>query len=88
MDSLKGATPAHWVRDKDPCDTPDRQGVQGVIEAVDRWRRFAPVLATLFKAQIPNGQIESALLPISRLVIRHAHPRAPCETGSSWLLPA
>jgi hypothetical protein len=82
MDSLRGATPTHWVREDDPIDTPDGRGVRGVIEAIDRWRRFAPALATLFKAQIPDGEIESELLAIPRLVARYAHPLAP------WVLRA
>lgn len=77
MDSLRGATPTHWVREDDPIDTPDGQGVQGVIEAIDRWRRFAPALAALFKAQIPDGGMESELLAIPRLVTRYAPPIAP-----------
>jgi D-serine dehydratase len=77
MDSLRGVTPTHWAREDDPIDTPDGRGVRGVIEAIDRWRRFAPALATLFKAQIPDGEIESELLAIPRLVARYAHPLAP-----------
>jgi D-serine dehydratase len=88
MDSLKSGTPAHWVRDEDPSDTPDRQGVQSVSDAVDRWRRFAPLLAVLFKAQTPDGIIESALLPIPRLVARHAHPLAPSDLANRTFVKA
>jgi D-serine dehydratase len=86
LDRLKAATPVHWVREDDPIDLPDTQGVQGVIEAIDRWRRFAPALATLFKAQIPDGKIESALLPIPQLTRRHAHPLAPADLASRTFL--
>src|ERR1035437_1145018 len=88
MDSLSNATPTCWVRDGDPTGTPDLHGLQNVIEAVDRWRRFAPLLATLFKAEIPDGKIESALLPIPRLVTRYGHALAPSDLASRVFVKA
>jgi D-serine dehydratase len=88
LDSLRGAAPSHWVREGEPIALPDGRGVQGVIEAIDRWRRFAPALALLFKEQIPDGIIESTLRPIPHLAARYSQELAPQDLAGRVFVKA
>jgi D-serine dehydratase len=88
LDSLRGAAQSHWVREAEPIALPDVRGVQDVIEAIDRWRRFAPALALLFKEQIPDGIIESPLRPIPRLAARYSHALAPPDLAARTFVKA
>ena len=72
----------------EPLALPDARAAQGVIEAIDRWRRFAPALALLFNERVPDGIIESALRPIPRLAGRYAHARAPPDLASRVFVKA
>ena len=63
-------------------------GLPDVIGAADRWRRFAPVLAHLFPNDIPDGVIESELLPIPRITARYRSSAAPGDLASRVLVKA
>jgi D-serine dehydratase len=53
-----------------PHETPPTIGLRDVIDARARWDRFAPLLAALFPEQVPEGIIESPLIPIPNLAAR------------------
>ena len=57
-----------------------------MVAAADRWRRFAPVLAALFPGELPEGIIESALLPMPHLA--GVQTRAPVEFAQRLFLKA
>lgn len=86
-DLIKG-TPTGWARAGEPTEIPDRQGREGVLDSAARWRRFAPLLAGLFAAELPDGLIESPLTPIPRLVTRHAHALAPARLSERVFIKA
>lgn len=77
-----------WVRDGDPQDLPDSAGRSAVLEAAERWRRFAPLLAALFPADIPDGIVESPVVPVARLVARCANPLAPAGLADRTFVKA
>ena len=78
-DDLARAIPTDWVRGGEPPDVESPYGEREFLEAVSRWRRFAPSLAALFNADIPDGVVESDLLPVPLLAARCAHRAAPSE---------
>jgi D-serine dehydratase len=53
-----------------PHETPPAIGLRDVADARDRWQRFAPLLKALFPDQVPDGMIESPLVPIPKLAAR------------------
>jgi D-serine dehydratase len=65
---LQEGVPICWVRERDPITVADPEGAARVLDATQRWRRFAPLLATLFPLELPAGVIESPLLSIPHLV--------------------
>jgi D-serine dehydratase len=69
---LASRTPTFWMNDRAaaiPTSFP-ALGLQDVLAASARWRRFEPVLASLFPESAPQGIIESELLAIDRLAAR------------------
>lgn len=88
-DLIKGS-PTGWARAGEPNEFPKSgpAGLAAVLDAAARWRRFAPLLARLFAAEIPTGVIESPLAAIPRLVVRHAHARAPLLLSQRVFLKA
>jgi len=85
---LVSRTPTCWVRESDPTTLPDSGGSSQVLEAISRWRRFAPLLSSLFQAELPDGVIESALVQVSHLASARAHPLAPPDLGSRRFVKA
>lgn len=75
---IEGA-PTCWIREAEPTNMPDAAGHAAVLFAVARWRRFAPVLATLFVADVPDGIIASPLREIRSLVAQYSSPNAPAD---------
>jgi len=84
---LRKGLPVCWVRDGDPLDTPDALGTDAVMQAGDRWRRFAPVLATLLDTPT-QGQIDSPLLAVPHLVTQHARAGAPPDLAERVFVKA
>ena len=82
---IEGA-PTFWMREKEPAHEPDAAGYSAVLSAVAQWRRFAPVLAELFEADVPRGIIESPLREIRSLVARCANRNAPSDLASRLLV--
>jgi D-serine dehydratase len=80
--SLIEGAPTFWIRETEPTDEPDTAGRESVQFAVASWRRFAPVLAALFAADVPDGTIESPLRRIRSLVAQYSSPNAPGNLGS------
>lgn len=52
-------------------------GLRDVRAAEARWQRFAPLLSAVFGAQVPDGVIESPLVPIPKLLSQaHTAPQS------------
>ena len=85
---LMSRTPTCWVREGDPVTLPDSVGSSQVLEAISRWRRFAPLLSSLFHAELPDGVIESALVQVPHLASAHAPPLAPPDLASRLFVKA
>lgn len=69
---LARGEPTFWLNPGRPIphETPPNIGLSDVEEARARWERFAPLLKTLFPDQVPDGIIESPLLPVAKLAAR------------------
>lgn len=78
---LARGEPTFWLNPGRPIphEPPPQIGLRDVTEARARWERFAPLLKTLFPEQVPDGIIESPLIPIPKLAARflpEAHQEA------------
>lgn len=69
---LARGEPTFWLNPGRPIphEPPPSIGLSDVREASARWERFAPLLKTLFPDQVPDGIIESPLIPIPKLAAR------------------
>jgi D-serine dehydratase len=69
---LSRGEPTFWLNTGRPIphDTPPSIGLRDIEEARARWERFAPLLKALFPDQIPDGIIESPLIPVPKLAAR------------------
>ncbi|HEY5758835.1 MAG TPA: pyridoxal-phosphate dependent enzyme, partial [Steroidobacter sp.] len=69
---LSRGEPTFWLNTGRPIphETPPSIGLRDVEEARARWERFAPLLKALFPDQIPDGIIESPLIPVPKLAAR------------------
>jgi D-serine dehydratase len=84
--SLVEGAPTFWIRETEPTHEPDVEGHVAVLFAVERWRRFAPLLAALFAADVADGKIESPLREVRSLVAQYSSPNAPADLGSRVLV--
>ena len=64
--------PTFWLNDGRaiPHEPAPAIGLRDVADARVRWDRFGPLLKALFPEQIPEGIIESPLIPIPKLAAR------------------
>lgn len=88
--NLTKGTPTFWINDGTgasyaSCPT---LGLQHVLAAHSRWRRFEPVLASLFPDSAPEGVIESELLSIDRLAARFLPSELASQLSGRMLLKA
>jgi len=84
--SLMEGAPTFWIGAGEPIQEPDATGHSAVLFAVTKWRRFAPLLAALFEAHVPQGIIASPLRELRSLVSRCSSPNAPADLGSRVLV--
>ena len=88
LSDLLRRVPTCWVRKGIATELPGPSGAAQVQGAIDRWQRFAPVLAALFPDELPDGLIESPLLRIPRLSALHAPPTAPPDLARRLFVKA
>lgn len=69
---LARGEPTFWLNSGRPIphDSPPQVGLRDVVDARARWDRFAPLLKALFPEQVPEGIIESPLIPVPKLAAR------------------
>lgn len=69
---LARGEPTFWLNDGRaiPHEPPPAVGLRDIADARARWDRFAPLLKALFPEQVPEGIIESPLIPIPKLAAR------------------
>jgi D-serine dehydratase len=87
---LASGTPTFWINEDVGVSSPSRSalGLQDVLAASSRWRRFEPVLASLFPDSAPEGVIESELLSIDRLAARFLPSELASQLAGGMLLKA
>jgi D-serine dehydratase len=70
---LARGEPTLWLNTGRPIphEPPPAISLQDVIDARARWDRFAPLLQALFPDEVPDGVIESQLIPIPKLAQRY-----------------
>ena len=69
---LARGEPTLWLNTGRPIphESPPQIGLRDVADARARWDRFAPLLKALFPQQVPDGIIESPLIPVPKLAAR------------------
>ena len=69
---LARGEPTFWLNTGRPIphEPPPVVTLRDIADARARWDRFSPLLRTLFPDQVPEGIIESPLLPVPKLAAR------------------